>query len=245
MGYAVAVSGRLQDMSYRAPTTWDVVSISDLIDGARKVPESQLPRMALRKGGAPNLYIAGDPELARRRLVSIVGSRRATDDGKARARKLAQGLVSHGIVVVSGLAEGIDTAALEGALDARGRVVAVIGTPLARAYPASNAVLQQTVWAEHLLISPFPQGYPTSPRDFPHRNKIMAAISDATVIIEASDTSGSLHQAAECQPSRLNRPLFIARSVVNNPDLTWPKKFVDAGNVHVLTEVEDVLAIFR
>jgi DNA processing protein len=71
----------------------------------------------------------------------------------------------------------------------------------------------------------------------------MAALTDASVIVEASDTSGTLHQAAECQ--RLGRWLFIAKSVVDNPELTWPKKFVGKGHVAVLTTTADLLDVIR
>src|SRR5205814_51885 len=111
-------------------------------------------------------------------------------------------------VIVSGLARGIDTAALMGAIEKGGRTVAVIGTPLDKAYPAENADLQTEIYSHHLLVTPFRIGEQVFKANFPKRNRVMAAISDATVIIEASDTSGTLHQAAECE--KLGRWLFIA-----------------------------------
>src|SRR5207247_10097113 len=101
-----------------------------------------------------------------------------------------------GIVVVSGLARGVDTEALSAAIAAGGRVIAVIGTPIDKAYPAENKRLQEQIYSEHLLISQFPPGRRVYQSNFPERNKLMAAISDATVIIEAGETSGTLHQAA-------------------------------------------------
>jgi DNA processing protein len=138
------------------------------------------------------------------------------------------------------LAKGVDTAALSSAIEAGGRTIAVIGTPLSKAYPAENWQVQQEIWQHHLLMTPFGEGEPVFRANFPKRNRVMAAISDATVIIEASDTSGTLHQAAECQ--RLGRWLFIAKSVADNPSLKWPKSFLGQPKTAVLEKTEDILA---
>jgi DNA processing protein len=134
----------------------------------------------------------------------------------------------------------VDTAALTAAIDAGGRVIAVIGTPLEQAHPVANAALQQEIARRHLLVSQFPAGAPVHKGNFPERNKLMAAISDATVIIEAGDTSGTLHQAAECV--RLGRRLFITRSTMEDPSVHWPQKFKPYPNVATMSSVEDVLA---
>jgi DNA processing protein len=156
---------------------------------------------------------------------------------------LASELARHGIVVVSGLARGVDTEALTSALSAGGSVVAVIGTPIDRAYPVENFELQERIANSHLLISQFEPGTRTLQRHFPQRNRLMAAVSDATVIIEASDTSGTLHQAAECV--RLGRWLFIARNVIEDKALEWPAKFRDYSKVRTLVETADILATLQ
>jgi DNA processing protein len=132
---------------------------------------------------------------------------------------------------------------LTGAIEAGGRVVAVIGTPLDKAYPAENAELQKAIYRDHLLVSPFPSGEQVFPSNFPKRNRVMAALSDATVIVEASDTSGTLHQAAECQ--RLGRWLFIMRSVAEDRKLKWPVKFIGKPKVAVLASTADILDVVR
>ena len=144
--------------------------------------------------------------------------------GAQRAQKLARQLVANGVVIVSGLAEGIDTAALTSAIGSGGSVVAVIGTPLDQAYPAKNKRLQEEIYRDHLLVSQFRSGSRVFPSNFPARNRTMAALSDASIVIEASDSSGSLHQAAECV--RLGRWLGIAKSVIEDPNLTWPARFL-------------------
>jgi DNA processing protein len=93
------------------------------------------------------------------------------------------------------------------------------------------------------LLSPFPLGERVFPSNFPKRNRVMAALTDASVIVEASDTSGSLHQAVECQ--RLCRWLFIMKSVLDNPELTWPKRFVGKDHVAVLSTTADILNVVR
>jgi DNA processing protein len=174
----------------------------------------------------PILYGAGKINLLTQPAVAIVGSRGASEGALQRVRRLVRVLCKSGVVVMSGLAEGVDRAAHQAALEEGGSTIAVIGTPIDKAYPAAHARLQEAIYRDHLLISPFPVGTRTFPSHFPARNQVMARISRATVIIEASDTSGTLHQAAECE--RAGQPLFIARSVVENRELTWPSRFKSA-----------------
>jgi len=89
------------------------------------------------------------------------------------------------------------------------------------------------------LVSPFPAGERVFRNNFPERNKLMAALSDATAIIEAGDTSGTLHQAAECV--RLGRWLFIAKSVVEDPSLQWPKRFLGQPKVDSFSSTDAIL----
>ncbi|WP_110780321.1 DNA-processing protein DprA [Rhodopseudomonas faecalis] len=186
------------------------------------------------------IYYAGELDLLDGPTVSIVGTREVSDDGWRRASQLARDLARTRVTVVSGLAKGVDTAALQSAIDNQGRVVAVIGTPLDKAYPAENSELQQHIYKHHLLISPFRNGERVFKSNFPARNRVMAAISDATVIVEASDTSGTLHQAAECV--RLNRWLFIMRAVAENGSLSWPQQFLKHPKVAVLSSTDEIVA---
>jgi DNA protecting protein DprA len=185
-----------------------------------------------------NLYYAGDLNLLKRPCVSIVGTRDPTPKGLARAARLSSELVQRGAVVVSGLARGIDASAQSSAIENGGHTIAVIGTPLSMASPSENAHLQERIWRDHLLISPFVEGRPVYRANFPQRNRVMAALSDATVIVEASDTSGTLHQAAECQ--RLGRWLFILKSVAEDESLAWPRKFLKYQKVAVLSSTDEI-----
>jgi DNA processing protein len=183
------------------------------------------------------LYFQGDWELAYTRSVAVVGARKPSADGVARAGVLVRKLVADGFTIVSGLAEGVDTAAHKAAIAAGGKTIGVIGTPLGRVYPRANAALQEQIARDHLLVSQVPverydaQNPKVNRFFFPERNKTMSAISEATVIVEASDTSGTLVQAREALKQK--RKLFILNSCFERPDLTWPTRFADEGAIRV------------
>lgn len=189
---------------------------------------------AVEEKNAPELlYLAGNPEfLEDGPRVSVVGSRKASPDGLDRARYLAAALAEGGITVVSGLAAGIDTAAHESAISAGGHTVAVLGTPLDRPTPAKNRELFGRIVAEHLAVSQFPIGGTTHPGHFPIRNRTMALLTDATVIVEAGESSGTRHQGWEAL--RLGRVLFLLESVVKDERLSWPAEMIGYG-AQVLT----------
>jgi DNA processing protein len=219
------------------------VMLSELLPRL-KSPQRQL---AFEDVSAPKerlVWCAGNTDLlGRAPAVAIVGTRNVSSQGAARARKLAKQLAEQDLIVVSGLAKGVDTEALTAAMDAGGSVIAVIGTPIDQAYPIQNAPLQELIAREHLLISQFKAGTRTLPGHFPERNRLMAAISDVTAIIEAGDNSGTLHQATECV--RLGRWLFIARNLMDDPSLKWPATFKHYSNVRTLTSTSDILSVLR
>lgn len=169
---------------------------------------------------------------------AIVGSRKATEKGKEIATEIASFLAKSKVVVVSGLAIGIDSAALAGAIESRGLTAAVIGTPLDKYYPAQNRELQKTMMNEHWVISQFAIGHPVQSKNFVIRNRTMALVSDASIIVEAGESSGSLHQGWEAL--RLGRPLFLWRSIVEDQSLKWPKKMMDYGAIE-LQSPEEIL----
>jgi DNA processing protein len=227
--------------AYRPPPPESVklLTARELLHGVRPLAaQSKQLDFAEIALNAP-LWCAGDTSLVERKAVAIVGTRKVTPDGAARARRLARELGEAGIVVVSGLAKGVDTEALTSAIESDSKVIAVIGTPIDKAYPAENKTLQESIYAEHLLISQFKPGSRVFPSHFPLRNRLMALLTDASVIVEAGETSGTLHQAAECV--RLGRWLFIARSVVDNSALKWPKTFTSYEKCRVLRQTTDIL----
>ncbi len=184
------------------------------------------------------LYYRGDIDLlSQPKRISIVGARKATPEGILRARKIAKELVKAGYIVVSGLAEGIDTAAMTSALENNGKLIGVIGTPITEYYPKKNKDLQEVVAKDHLLISHVPvyrysqEHFNTKRFYFPQRNVTMAAVSDATIIVEASDTSGTLTQARACM--EMGRKLFILNSCFEKKGLKWPHTYHSKGAIRV------------
>ena len=170
--------------------------------------------------GWGSVWTAGEASLLARQSVAIIGSRSASHEGRAAAATLASSLARLDIVVVSGLAAGIDAAAHEAAMHAGGRTVAVIGTSLDTAYPRGHASLQARIAADHLVVSPFAAGTPTSAWHFPKRNRLMALLSSAVLLIEADEKSGTRHVIDEC--ARLGKPVFVRSDLVDR--LSWLRR---------------------
>lgn len=191
------------------------------------------------------LYYQGAWEIVEAPAVAVVGSRKASPEGRQRAAQIARALVERDYTVVSGLAEGIDRAAHDAALAAKGRTIAVIGTPLGQYYPRENRDLQQRIAADHLVISQVPvlrygrQAPPQNRLFFPERNITMSALTRATVIVEAGETSGTLTQARAALHQ--GRKLFILESCFKDSRLTWPSRFQAEGAVRVAT-MDDIWA---
>ncbi|HEJ2269662.1 TPA: DNA-protecting protein DprA [Pseudomonas aeruginosa] len=190
------------------------------------------------------LYYLGSWELAEApRRIAVVGTRKVSPEGAARTRKLVRALVENDFTVVSGLAQGVDTIAHQTAIEHGGRTIAVIGTPISEVYPKENADLQRRIAEEFLLVSQVPilrymsQTWKGNRYFFPERNKTMSALSEATVIVEASETSGTLIQAQAAL--KQGRKLFILESNFKNPAITWPARFEKLGAIRV-REFDDI-----
>ncbi|HLX33575.1 MAG TPA: DNA-processing protein DprA [Gaiellaceae bacterium] len=142
----------------------------------------------------PGLFLRGvaEPELLARPAVAIVGARACSGYGASVARSLARELAGAGLVVVSGLARGIDAEAHRGALEADGPTIAVLGCGIDRDYPAAHAELARRVAAAGLIVSEYAQGVEPAPWRFPARNRIVAGLCAATVVVEARERSGAL-----------------------------------------------------
>ena len=204
------------------------------VHGAGEYPEK------LRDAAFPVelLYYQGWWDLVDSRSVAVVGTRKPTQDGLARTRRLVRELVKDDFTIVSGLAAGVDTAAHEAAIDAGGRTIAVIGTPLSHVYPRENADLQRRIAKDFLVISQVPlrryesQDFRLNRFFFPERNITMSALTEATIIVEAGETSGTLIQARAALQQ--GRKVFILDSCFQNKRLTWPQRFADKGAIRVV-----------
>ena len=186
------------------------------------------PLNAYEVRNAPRtIYAAGDTALLQAgRRVSVVGSRKAAPADLRRARDLVRELVSHCVTVVSGLATGIDTIAHETALGMDGATVAVLGTPLDQTYPKSNTELQRRIIASNLAISQYSFGSAVRRENFVLRNRTMALICDATIIVTASESSGTQHQGWEAL--RLGRELFLLEPFASS-GIPWVTEQISYG----------------
>ena len=195
-------------------------------------------------------YYKGDLDILGTSCVSIVGARKASQDGLENARHLAKALTAENYTIVSGLAAGIDTAAHWSAIENEGKTIGVVGTPIDQYYPKENRALQDKIAENFLLISQVPfykfahENFNFRRFHFLRRNKVMASISKATIIAEASGSSGSLDQAKECL--RQKKKLFILDSCFKNPENKWPFDYEKKGAIRVretaeiLNNIQDV-----
>ncbi len=172
--------------------------------------------------------------------VSVIGTRQPTKQGIIDAKQLTSILVENNVVIVSGLAKGIDTVGHKTAIKYGGKTIAVIGTPLNITYPKENVQLQKEMMEQQLVVSQYPVGWNTTKKDFVQRNRTMALISDASVIVEAGDGSGTLYQGWET--IRLGRPLFVCKSVLYNSKYKWPKEMIKYGAIE-LDDPVDILEV--
>jgi DNA processing protein len=136
--------------------------------------------------------LGGHADLGARPAVALVGTRAASGQGRALARGMARELAAAGATIVSGLARGIDAACHEGALEGRGRTLAVLGSGVDRVYPPEHGVLAGRIAAAGALVSELPLGTPPLAFNFPRRNRIIAGLASAVVVVEAPKRSGAL-----------------------------------------------------
>ena len=189
----------------------------------------------------PIVFLAGELTPADANGIAVVGARKATPRGLAAAATIAEHLTERGYTVVSGLAAGIDTAAHTAVLKRNGRTVAVIGTGLARSYPPQNAALQRRIASECAVISQFWPDAPPTRRSFPMRNAVMSGFALATVVVEASDTSGARMQARIALAQ--GRPVFLLASLVERQ--AWAREYACRPGTHVVRNPEDITTILE
>lgn len=191
-------------------------------DGLYPERLSALPDMPLF------LYVRGNAALLKRaRAVSLIGSRGASGRALREAARTAAVLGAAGYCIVSGLARGIDTAAHRGALEQSFDTIAVIGTPIHQAYPEENRALQDEISRRGLVVSPFSPAAKTQRWFFPARNKVMSGLTLASVIVEAGDSSGALHQADAAL--KQGREVLIPAGTADDPSLHWPAEYLRRG----------------
>ncbi len=184
----------------------------------------------------PALFVRGHLDDRDVRSVAVVGTRRATPQALENTAAIASDLVAADYAIVSGLAAGIDTAAHTAALDAGGRTVAVIGTGLRHAFPKTNGVLQARLSEEHAVVSQFWPGQEPRRWTFPQRNAVMSGFARATVVIEASHTSGARMQARLAVEH--GRPVFLHRGLLEH---RWAQTYEHRAGVYIIESGRDVV----
>lgn len=189
----------------------------------------------------PVLFAKGHFVLTQKNAVALVGTRNASLNGRSFARHLALDLAQKDYVVVSGMAKGIDTAAHEGALGGdvgMGGTIAVVGTPLNEVYPAENEALFKEICKRGCVISELPFGSPTSPQNFPRRNRIISGLSKGVCVVEAQAKSGSLITARLAKEQE--RLLFAVPGFPLDARSEGPNKLIKQG-AYLVENANDVL----
>jgi DNA processing protein len=201
--------------------------------------DEEYPALLAQIHGPPKkLYIWGTLPIARH-WVAIVGSRKSTSYGTHVARQIAAELAGHNIIIVSGLAYGVDGSAHKGALEGRGLTVAVLGGGFNQLYPATHAQLaKQIVEQEGTVISEYPPDMPPLPQQFAARNRIIAGLCQVTIVIEAAIKSGSLITATMALDN--NREVMAVPGNIDQPTSEGTNALLRQG-AHVVTSAGDVL----
>jgi DNA processing protein len=181
---------------------------------------------------------SGELELLGRRVVAVVGARSCSPYGAQVARMLGRELAASGLVVVSGLARGIDGEAHRGTLDAGGVTVAVLGCGIDRDYPVSNAQLSRRIEETGLVVSEYEPGVEPAPWRFPARNRIIAGLSEAVVVVEARERSGALITADFALEE--GREVFAVPGEITSSLSAGTNALLKLGATP-LTETDDVL----
>nr|BCX00359.1 MAG: DNA processing protein DprA [Bacteroidota bacterium] len=187
----------------------------------------------------PFLFVRGGLDPRDRDAVAIVGTRRPTEYGLRMAEELAGELARAGIVVVSGLAYGIDAAAHRAALQAGGRTLAVLGSGVNVIYPAAHVRLAQEISQQGALLSEFPLGTRPEAAHFPQRNRTIAALSLGVIVVESRETGGGMITA--WWALELNREVFAVPNAAHVPQGRGPNRLIQRGQAKLILSVDDVL----
>lgn len=190
----------------------------------------------------PLLYAKGNLQILKRPALAIVGSRHATAQGETTAENFAESLCRAGLVVVSGLALGIDGAAHRGALKADGATIAVVGTGLDIVYPAKHKALAHQIAQHGLLLSEYALGTPSINYNFPRRNRIISGLSEGCLVVEANVDSGSLITAKLAIEQ--GREVFAIPGSIHSPVSKGCHALIKQG-AKLVESTDDILSELR
>lgn len=198
------------------------------------------PLLAQAPDCPPVLYVRGTLPTPDHLLLAVVGTRRPTAYGRQATAEIVDGLVSHGVVTVSGLARGIDTMVHRETLDREGVTVAVLAAGLDAVYPAENLSLARRILASGALLSEHPPGVRLRKENFLRRNRIMSGLSRGTVVIEAGEHSGALATARNAIDQ--NRDVFALPGNVYSPESRGTNQLIQRGEAKLILSAMDILS---
>jgi len=251
-----ADTGRLRKSFISADMVDEIISIRGKMDPVlylQKMNDKGIAVAAIEEEDYPQelrnianppviLYYRGNAAALRGVCMAVIGSRAATVYGKNTARKLGQSLAQYGILVVSGMARGIDREAHYGALDGNGGTIAVLGSGIDVVYPRENIKLYEEITARGLVISEFPLGANPEPGHFPRRNRIISGLSRGVVVVEARVKSGALITADFALEQ--GKDVFAVPGPINSPASAGTNNLIKQGAI-LLTGVEDIIAEYN
>lgn len=218
--------------NYEPPTTPDEVDIFLLEDEGYPSVLREIPNPPLA------IYVKGNLKKENPR-ISIVGTRKVTEEGKSMGREFGEKLASQGFTIVSGLAFGLDKAAHEGALEANGHTIAVLANGLNFVYPKSNELLAKKIIQKGgALISEYPVDFEPMPFRFLERNRIVSGLSRGTIVIEAPNESGSLVTARFALEQ--NRDVFVVPGPITHPNYKGSHELIRSGAT-LITGIDHIL----
>ncbi len=248
-----AVRAEVPTLDEQVELTWAWLQADTPVGAPRAVitlADERYPAALLQAAADPPvlLFAQGRLDLLQAASLAVVGSRHPTPQGQDNARAFAHALSAAGVTIVSGLADGIDGAAHEGALDGAeaaglgvsgpGSTIAVVGTGLDRVYPRKHQALAHRIAREGLLISEFPLGTPPLPANFPKRNRIVAGLTRGTLVVEAALQSGSLITARLA--GEMGREVLAIPGSIHSPQARGCHALIKQGAKLVET-AQDVL----
>ena len=233
------------DWEVRAPDR-HLITLGAVAPGDPASPTAAVPypeSVACLEDAPPALALRGDPGSLHAPGLAIVGSRRATRRGLAHARLYADAFARQGMSIVSGLAQGVDAAAHEAAMDAGGLTLAVVATGPDRVYPARHARLAERIAERGAVIAEHPCGFELRPYHFPHRNRLITALSLGTLVAEAADPSGTLGTAAHANAQ--SRAVMAVPGLPGDPASAGCHRLVREGAATLVASPDDVAHVLR
>lgn len=223
-----------------APATLEILAQRSIV-GIPYLSPAYPKRLQRLVDAAPLLLCRGNPELLHKPSVAIVGARAASVYGRSAARELAREAARAGLVVISGLARGIDAEAHRGALDVGGETIAVLGCGLDRIYPAEHRALSEEILARGALLSELPLGSAPKRLHFPLRNRLISGLSHAVVVVEAREKSGSLITVSHALEQGVD--VLVVPGPITSATSAGSNRLLRDGAIPLL-DVSDLLALF-